>query len=204
MVSRKACPDWHHRPFPWRYNPFNGLDILIVIADGQLRIVYTAASPQIQITPQTDPVLSHEAKSHAGDADAEMGGPVASKSGQSTPQASRHVSASGAPDTTITPPAELSPPSSPKQQQRSSSSPLPSRNPNNMALDVQQTFKNSLGTHMDGQDSPVMNETLSVIDEHITDLSTPRHSLAPPDSKVANDSGSEYSSNLGHRMSYIN
>ncbi|KAF1924765.1 uncharacterized protein M421DRAFT_8423 [Didymella exigua CBS 183.55] len=55
--------------------------------------------------------------------------------------------------------------------------------------------------------SPVMNETLSVIDEHITDMSTPRHSaaVAQRDLKpgnMNNDSGSEYSSH--HRLSYIN
>ncbi|KAH4011371.1 hypothetical protein HBH98_203490 [Parastagonospora nodorum] len=49
--------------------------------------------------------------------------------------------------------------------------------------------------------SPVMHETLSVIDEHITDMSTPRHSAAPKELR-ANDSGSEYSSH--HRLSYIN
>ncbi|KAH7080062.1 hypothetical protein BKA63DRAFT_505656 [Paraphoma chrysanthemicola] len=49
--------------------------------------------------------------------------------------------------------------------------------------------------------SPVMHETLSVIDEHITDMSTPRHSVAAKDVRV-NDSGSEYSSH--HRLSYIN
>ncbi|KAH8728355.1 hypothetical protein GQ44DRAFT_609092 [Phaeosphaeriaceae sp. PMI808] len=49
--------------------------------------------------------------------------------------------------------------------------------------------------------SPVMNETLSVIDEHITDMSTPRHSVVVKDLRV-NDSGSEYSSH--HRLSYVN
>lgn len=49
--------------------------------------------------------------------------------------------------------------------------------------------------------SPVMHETLSVIDEHITDMSTPRHSAVAKDLR-ANDSGSEYSSH--HRLSYIN
>ncbi|KAF1851282.1 polarized growth protein Boi2 [Cucurbitaria berberidis CBS 394.84] len=48
--------------------------------------------------------------------------------------------------------------------------------------------------------SPVMHETLSVIDEHITDMSTPRHSTAGKDLR-ANDSGSEYSSH--HRLSYM-
>ena len=53
--------------------------------------------------------------------------------------------------------------------------------------------------------SPVMHETLSVIDEHITDMSTPRHSaIVQRDLKanMNNDSSSEYSSN--HRLSYIN
>lgn len=46
-----------------------------------------------------------------------------------------------------------------------------------------------------------MNETLSVINEHITDLNTPRQSLAPPQ-HVMEDSGSEYSSHL-ELASYI-
>lgn len=49
-----------------------------------------------------------------------------------------------------------------------------------------------------------MNETLSVIDEHITHLSTPRHSVTAQDPKPVTDSGSEYSSHLDHRLSYIN
>lgn len=52
--------------------------------------------------------------------------------------------------------------------------------------------------------SPVMHETLSVIDEHITDMSTPRHSATGKELRPmpSNDSGSEYSSH--HRLSYIN
>lgn len=42
-----------------------------------------------------------------------------------------------------------------------------------------------------------MNETLSVINEHITDLSTPRHSV------VAHDSASEYSSNFDNPVSHV-
>ncbi|KAF1937660.1 polarized growth protein-like protein Boi2 [Clathrospora elynae] len=49
--------------------------------------------------------------------------------------------------------------------------------------------------------SPVMHETLSVIDEHITGMSTPRHSGAGKELRT-NDSGSEYSSH--HRLSYLN
>ena len=54
-----------------------------------------------------------------------------------------------------------------------------------------------------GEDSPVMNETLSVIDEHITDMNTPRSSLLAGDRRVTNDSGSDYSSHIDHRLSYI-
>ncbi|OCK84542.1 hypothetical protein K432DRAFT_115647 [Lepidopterella palustris CBS 459.81] len=60
------------------------------------------------------------------------------------------------------------------------------------------------GTLGADQGSPVMNETLSVIDEHITDMHTPRHSVIAKDLRGGNDSGSEYSSHLDHRMSYIN
>jgi hypothetical protein len=51
--------------------------------------------------------------------------------------------------------------------------------------------------------SPVLNETLSVIDEHITDMHTPRQSIIAHDRR-GNDSGSEYSSHMEHRLSYIN
>ena len=49
-----------------------------------------------------------------------------------------------------------------------------------------------------------MNETLSVIDEHITDMNTPRSSMLAHELRGLNDSGSEYSSHLDHRLSYIN
>ncbi|KAJ1331914.1 SAM domain (Sterile alpha motif) [Microdochium nivale] len=50
------------------------------------------------------------------------------------------------------------------------------------------------------QDSHVLHETLTVIDEHITDLhSTPSNSNL----HASNDSGSEYSSQMPERMSYI-
>ncbi|CAG8962421.1 hypothetical protein HYFRA_00014050 [Hymenoscyphus fraxineus] len=59
-------------------------------------------------------------------------------------------------------------------------------------------------SHGHGQDSPVMNETLSVIDEHITDMNSPQGSAVLADRRAGNDSGSEYSSHLDHRLSYIN
>lgn len=54
-----------------------------------------------------------------------------------------------------------------------------------------------------GEESPVMNETLSVIDEHITDMNTPRSSLPASARRNTNDSASEYSSQIGHRLSHI-
>lgn len=109
---------------------------------------------------------------------------------QTTPQASRHASTSDVPDQVGSP-----------NQQRSASSPLPRPS---LAADIQQTLRRSISGTTNGEDSPVMNETLSVIDEHITDMNTPRHSVSTPETKTVNDSGSEYSSHLSHRISYIN
>ena len=66
---------------------------------------------------------------------------------------------------------------------------------------VQRSISETLAEEGTGSDSPVMNETLNVIDEHITDLSTPRQSLAPLRAR-GDDSASEYSSHLD-RQSYI-
>ncbi|OJJ35474.1 hypothetical protein ASPWEDRAFT_109617 [Aspergillus wentii DTO 134E9] len=163
--------------------------------------VYTTATPKIPVRKTTDvPFESGDSLSHSNDesdhesATAEARPPITSpKSGETTPQASRHVSASD-----INVPEMESNPAFPSPK-RSSSSPLPAT-----TLDIQHSLRQSIDSHLNGQDSPVMNETLSVIDEHITDLSTPRHSVAPQESKAGNDSASEYSTHLGHRMSYIN
>ncbi|KOS42558.1 hypothetical protein ACN38_g6574 [Penicillium nordicum] len=111
-------------------------------------------------------------------------------SGQSTPQASRHVSSD-----------MQSPQIGSPTQHRSASSPLPRPS---LAADIQQAFRGSMDDHLNGEESPVMNETLSVIDEHITDMNTPRHSVSTQEPRTINDSGSEYSSHIGHRASYIN
>ncbi|KAJ5130973.1 Sterile alpha motif type 2 [Penicillium bovifimosum] len=112
-------------------------------------------------------------------------------SGQSTPQASRHASTADMQSPQFSSPA----------QQRSASSPLPRPS---LAAEIQQAFRGPIGDHINGEDSPVMNETLSVIDEHITDMNTPRHSVSTQEPRTINDSGSEYSSHIGHRASYIN
>jgi hypothetical protein len=83
----------------------------------------------------------------------------------------------------------VQPPSSshPPAAERSFSAPLtsPATPPSNntpsrpqVTTVAQRSISMSNGAH---QNSPVMNETLSVIEEHITDLSTPRHSLIPTD-----------------------
>ncbi|KAJ4306235.1 hypothetical protein N0V88_001033 [Collariella sp. IMI 366227] len=51
-----------------------------------------------------------------------------------------------------------------------------------------------------GTDSRVLSDTLNVIDEHITDFNTPTGNAS---TRNGNDSGSEYSSHLDHRISYI-
>ncbi|KZF24275.1 hypothetical protein L228DRAFT_266621 [Xylona heveae TC161] len=57
--------------------------------------------------------------------------------------------------------------------------------------------------HLHGQESPVMNETLSVIDEHITDLSTPRQGVNAALRRRAADSENDYGARIDHRLSYI-
>ncbi|KUI61766.1 Protein BOI2 [Cytospora mali] len=52
-----------------------------------------------------------------------------------------------------------------------------------------------------GQDIHVLHETLNVIDEHIDDLRSPPSNGGG--SRHANDSGSEYSSHIDNRLSYI-
>ena len=58
----------------------------------------------------------------------------------------------------------------------------------------------SLVQHEPAEESPVMNETLSVIDEHMTDMNLPRQE---PERHTTVDSGSEYSTFLDNRVSYI-
>lgn len=165
-------------------------------------LVYTTLAPKVQLPHQTGspgPMSQPDVRTVEGNrpvtADASIPSP---KSTDSTPQPSRQASASDL-RSVEAPLGPGLPPS--KQQLRSTSSPLPSPP---TAADIQQSFKQSIDSHLNGQDSPVMNETLSVIDEHITHLSTPRHSVTAQDPKPVTDSGSEYSSHLDHRLSYIN
>ncbi|OAP58950.1 hypothetical protein AYL99_06247 [Fonsecaea erecta] len=79
--------------------------------------------------------------------------------------------------------------------------PLRSSVPSSPTSYIHRSISQALSSRGSGEESPVMNETLSVINEHITDLSTPRQSLSPP-LPLKEDSESEYSSHLD-RASYI-
>ena len=86
---------------------------------------------------------------------------------------------------------------------QSSNISLPQQIPNG-ALSSQRSLSMALISRQGpGEESPVMNETLSVIDEHITDMNTPRSSLLAGERRGTNDSGSDYSSHIDHRLSYI-
>jgi len=119
-----------------------------------------------------------------------------------TPQATRHTSASGVLDSSNNissssgaeepaKPVEIANP--PPISISAATPPLPST----------VSLTSAAKSHGQGNDSPVMNETLSVIDEHITDMNSPHQSIAT-ERRGTNDSGSEYSSHLDHRLSYIN
>ncbi|RDL38954.1 Uncharacterized protein BP5553_03294 [Venustampulla echinocandica] len=119
------------------------------------------------------------------------------------PEATRHVSTSEIPDSpTITSP--LAPPTA--EVSKDPDTILPPAVSTTVAPIHPQprSVTAAAKIHAHGQDSPVMNETLSVIDEHITDMNSPHHSLVPAERHRANDSASEYSSNLDQRLSYIN
>lgn len=98
-----------------------------------------------------------------------------------------------------------SPSTAPPSQRGSASFGMNSTAPNTpTAVAAQRSISISMGASRGvGEESPVMNETLSVIDEHITDMNTPRSSLRVGKRRGTNDSGSEYSNHIDHRLSYI-
>ncbi|KAF7168751.1 hypothetical protein CNMCM6106_003835 [Aspergillus hiratsukae] len=162
--------------------------------------VYTTAAPKIPIRSPREDILDLDDPKPAAEDQISSELVTSPKSGESTPQASRHASISEIQPPEVAQDLSSMRPSPKAQQHRSSSSPLPT---SRLAVDIQQSIRQTLDGQLKGQDSPVMNETLSVIDEHITDLSTPRHSVATHENKANNDSSSEYSSHLDHRVSYI-
>ena len=97
------------------------------------------------------------------------------------------------------PPLNTTPPS-----QRTAS--VPNMSLGSQALAATTPAQRSLSMVHQGpdEDSPVMNETLSVIDEHITDMKNPRSGALSVERRVTNESGSEHSPHIDQRVSYIN
>ncbi|EFQ99722.1 hypothetical protein MGYG_02736 [Nannizzia gypsea CBS 118893] len=169
--------------------------------------VYTVIAPKIGVRKPKDATLSAEplwdsATSEAGSPSlGTSGDPVSPVSNdETTPQPSRHVSAIDMKPLSTTE-AELGngviTSHSSKQRPASAGSVQPSPT-------IQRTISETLGNmSLNGEESPVLNETLSVIDEHITNFSTPRHSIATQENHSVHDSSSEYSSYPDHRISYI-
>ncbi|KAL8769163.1 MAG: hypothetical protein Q9209_004797 [Squamulea sp. 1 TL-2023] len=132
-------------------------------------------------------------------------GPMAQKHGSTTStqgntsQAMRHIDNGSISPTP--PPLNTTPPS-----QKSINGPL-NNGPSSAAttsLPNQRSIGKALANNRgQGEDSPVMNETLSVIDEHITDMNTPGSSLQARGRRGTNDSGSEYSNHVDQRLSYL-
>ena len=97
------------------------------------------------------------------------------------------------------PPLNTTPPS-----QRTSSVPNISTVPQAMAASTPVQRSLSMVHQGPDEDSPVMNETLSVIDEHITDMKNPRSGGLAVERRLTHESGSEYSTLIEQRLSYIN
>lgn len=116
-----------------------------------------------------------------------------------TPHPSRHVSTSEPLDT-----SKMTSPLIPSGGALESETRVPASTNLTVDLPIQSKSITAVKLHDHGQDSPVMNETLSVIDEHITDMNSPHHSIVGAERRVGTDSGSEYSSHLDQRLSYIN
>ncbi|KAI1390046.1 uncharacterized protein F4822DRAFT_222370 [Hypoxylon trugodes] len=104
------------------------------------------------------------------------------------------------PQPTSSAPPDTSPITLPLNSGKSEGKPIPSTAPLASKFSYNGGSELSSRLNAQSQENPVLHETLTVIDEHITDL----HS-APPNGMHhhAADSGSEYSSNLPERMSYI-
>ncbi|KFX92994.1 hypothetical protein O988_07054, partial [Pseudogymnoascus sp. VKM F-3808] len=110
----------------------------------------------------------------------------------------RHVSATQVPD--ATPPSPLTPQAPTYTEETKLPTPT-------VVEPVSAVPKSVISSSVaPGQESsPVMNETLSVIQEHISNMSTPRNSGGgATERRGTMDSGSEYSSHVDRRASYIN
>lgn len=162
--------------------------------------VYTTATPKnIQVSATT---IAAAAKIVAGTtSNLHTSGPLQHEAQK---QRTATLSLQGSPepvnsDGATPPPLNTTPPS-----QRTSSVPNVSMGSQAMAANTSAQRSLSMVHQGPEEDSPVMNETLSVIDEHITDMKNPRSGGLAVERKLTNESGSEYSTHTRQRLSYIN
>ena len=178
---------------------------ITVISDGVKRLtlcfeVYTTATPKtIQVSATT---MANAAKTVAGNtSNLHTSGP-SQREGQKQGIATLFLQGSPEPvnsDGATPPPLNTTPPS-----QRTSS--VPNVSIGSQVMTANTSAQRSLSMVHQGpdEDSPVMNETLSVIDEHITDMKTTRSGGSVVERKLTNESGSEFSTHIHQRLSYIN
>ncbi|KAI9790031.1 MAG: polar growth protein, partial [Piccolia ochrophora] len=179
----------------------------------------TGLFPEVYTTSVPKAAVSFTSSSFSN----KMGGPLKAKLGQTTESPSTlrnggdHSSASamstreGSPQTPkfekstgqSTPDNATPPPLNTSNSQPNTLSGGAPSTPSGLATQRNVSLGTMNNQHAHGEDSPVINETLSVIDEHITDMSTPRHSITMTDGRGTNDSGSDYSTPLDPRLSYI-
>ena len=88
----------------------------------------------------------------------------------------------------------------PLNANKSDSTPPPTKTNQGHVAAALGRLSGSGGPSQQQQDSQVLNDTLNVINEHITNLRSPASNNAL---RTGADSGSEYSASLHHRMSYI-
>ncbi|KAF2798961.1 hypothetical protein K505DRAFT_85274 [Melanomma pulvis-pyrius CBS 109.77] len=185
---------------------FWGETLRTATAGSFLKVLYTRPAPKPTISaaalhyraPSQQSALSlqHESQSNIGTATSDP----PSTQPLATPDASVPTPPQDpSPEMESHPnPLQISSPSAAAQPVASNNTSIPATAPRSISM----TLGGELSRDEQSIGSPVMHETLSVIDEHITDMSTPRHSIVSKDLR-ANDSGSEYSSH--HRLSsYIN
>ena len=102
-------------------------------------------------------------------------------------------------DEVTPPPLNTTPPS-----QRTASVPNTSIGSQALAATTPMQRSLSMVHQVLDEDSPVMNETLSVIDEHITDMKNPRSGELAVERRATHESENEYNPHIEHRISYIN
>ncbi|KAL2179306.1 uncharacterized protein P884DRAFT_115713 [Thermothelomyces heterothallicus CBS 202.75] len=148
------------------------------------RVVYTRPAPKAAANYQASSLPKQNPK------------PAAEHSGEQTPSAAGPSSQENktAPVSNAEPVATAIPTSS-----FQSTTSTPSLNPAS-AASVPGSGFGGTARPSTSADSHVLHETLNVINEHMTDFNLPRGNASV---RNANDSGSEYSSHLDHRISYI-